>query len=127
MRRVTLAAANYGSEIVIGDHTGLSGCVIYAAKSVRIGNHANIGVNTVIYDTDFHSMDWQARRDLATPNAAAASVLIEDDAWIGGNVIILKGVHIGRAAVIGAGSVVTCDIPEQTVWAGNPARFIKNI
>jgi len=125
LRKVTLAAVYPGSEITIGDHTGLSGAVIYAAKSVSIGNHVRIGINTVIYDTDFHPLDWQARRDDNAPKVAVAPVVIEDDVWIGGNCIILKGVHIGRAAVIGAGSVVTCNVPQGTVWAGNPARFIK--
>src|ERR1035438_10435459 len=50
LRRVTLVAMSFGSEIIIGDYTGLSGAVVFAAKSVRIGAHVNIGVNTVIYD-----------------------------------------------------------------------------
>lgn len=127
LRRVTLAAMSYGSEIIIGDHTGLSGVVVFAAKSIRIGSHVRIGVNTVIYDTDFHSLDWKTRREDNSPQGFVSAVVIEDDVWIGGNSIILKGVHIGRGAVIGAGSVVTCDIPEGTVWAGNPAKFIKHI
>jgi acetyltransferase-like isoleucine patch superfamily enzyme len=127
LRKVTLVAMSSGSEIIIGDHTGLSGAVIFAAKSVRIGSYVHIGVNTVIYDTDFHPLDWRARRDNDSSQVPVSPVIIEDDVWIGGNSIILKGVHIGRAAVIGAGSVVTCNIPEGTVWAGNPARFIKNI
>jgi len=126
-RKVTLAAINPDSEIIIGDYTGLSGTVIYAAKSVRIGNYVNIGVNTAIYDTDFHPLDWVSRRDNNLALVTISPVVIEDDVWIGGNSIILKGVHIGRAAVIGAGSVVTCNIPEGTVWAGNPARFIKKL
>ncbi len=127
LRKVTLVAMSSGSEITIGDHTGLSGAVVFAAKSVRIGSYVNIGVNTAIYDTDFHPLDWQARRANNSPQVSVSPVIIEDDVWIGGNSIILKGVHIGRAAVIGAGSVVTCNIPEGTVWAGNPARFIKKI
>ncbi|MDE2223071.1 MAG: hypothetical protein KGK03_08380 [Candidatus Omnitrophica bacterium] len=127
MRKVTLAAMFPGSEIAIGDYTGLSGVVVVAARSVRIGNHVNIGVNTCIYDTDFHPLDWQARRENDQAKVAAAEVVIEDDVWIGGNSIILKGVRIGRRAVVGAGSVVTCDVPEATVWGGNPARFIKKL
>jgi acetyltransferase-like isoleucine patch superfamily enzyme len=127
LRKVTLAAVSYNSEITIGNHTGLSGVVVFASKSVRIGSHVNIGINTVIYDTDFHPLDWQQRRENKITEAAVSPVVIEDDVWIGGNSIILKGVHIGRAAVVGAGSVVTCDIPEGTVWAGNPAKFIKKI
>jgi len=126
-RKVTLAAMSYGSEIVIGDHTGLSGVAVVAAKSVRIGNHVNIGVNTVIYDTDFHSLDWKVRRTDNGSQAAVAPVVIGDDVWIGANCIILKGVHIGARAVVAAGSVVTSDIPEDSVSAGNPARHIKRV
>ena len=127
LRRVTLVAMYPGSEISIGDFAGLSGAVIFAAKSVHIGHHVHIGVNTVIYDTDFHPLDYLARRENDPAGIAVSAVVIEDDVWIGGNCIILKGVHIAKRAVIGAGSVVSCDIPENTVWAGNPARFIKKI
>lgn len=54
-------------------------------------------------------------------------IVIEDDAWIGGNTTILPGVRVGHGAVVGAGSVVTKDVPPMTVYAGNPAKFIKNI
>ncbi|MDQ6795887.1 MAG: hypothetical protein M3067_13940 [Chloroflexota bacterium] len=54
-------------------------------------------------------------------------VAIEDDVWIGANVVVLKGVTIGRAAVIGAGSVVTQDVPPYVVVAGNPARVIRDL
>ncbi len=126
-RRVTLAAPFAGGEIVVGDHTGLSGVVVFAVRSVRIGRHVNVGVNVSIYDNDFHALDWKARRANDLSQVAVAPVVIEDDAWIGGNAMILKGVHIGRGAVVGAGSVVTSDIPAGTVWAGNPAKFIKKL
>lgn len=126
-RRVVLAAPFSGSQIVIGNDSGLSGAVVYAAGSVTIGNSVNIGANTMIYDTDFHPVDWFARRVHAKEEIAAGAVVIDDDAWIGASSIILKNVHIGKRAVIGAGSVVTCAIPDGTLWAGNPARFIKNI
>lgn len=127
LRKVTLVTMAPNSEIVIGDHTGLSGAVVCAARSVRIGNYVNIGINTVIYDNDLHPLDWQARRDNDIAQVAVSPVIIEDDVWIGANCTILKGVHIGSKAVIGAGSVVTCDVPEGTVWAGNPARSIKKL
>ncbi len=124
---VILAAPFAQSRIVIGDHSGMSGGVIYAARSVRIGRHVTIGANTCIYDTDFHPLDFAKRREMNPDDAMIAPIVIEDDVWIGGHVIILKGVTIGQAAVIGAGSVVTRDIPAFTVWAGNPARFIKQL
>lgn len=124
---VILAAPFAQSRIVIGEHSGMSGGVIYAARSVRIGRHVTIGANTCIYDTDFHPLDFAKRRELSPDDAMTAPVVIEDDVWVGGHVIILKGVTIGQAAVIGAGSVVTQDIPPFTVWAGNPARFVKQL
>ena len=102
-RAVILAAPFAGSQISIGHHTGISGSVLYAAKSIRIGQHVNIGVNTAIYDTDFHPLDPQQRRQGNQEEKLAQEVIIDDDAWIGGHSIILKGVHIGSGAVVGAG------------------------
>lgn len=135
--RVTLAAPFPDSRITIGNDSGLSGAAIFASRSVIIGNYVNIGANTIIYDTDFHPIDWFSRRmskphprlHTAHPMGAIASdpVVIEDDVWVGANSIILKGVRIGQRAVLGAGSVVTHDVPPGTLWAGNPARFIRKI
>src|ERR1035441_668864 len=75
LRKITLTAMTSGSEIIIGDYTGLSGAVIFAAQSVRIGSYVNIGVNTVIYDTDFHPMDWQARRDNNSSQVSVSPVI----------------------------------------------------
>lgn len=125
--RVILAAPSAESRIVIGDHSGMSGGVIYAAKSVTIGRYVNIGVNVCIYDTDMHSLDWQERRDGIGGDTTASPVVIEEDVWIGANVLVLKGVIVGRGAVIGAGSVVTKNIPAFTVWAGNPAVCVKKL
>jgi acetyltransferase-like isoleucine patch superfamily enzyme len=127
MRPVSLAAIRSGAEIVIGDHSGLSGVVIVAAQSVRIGQYVNIGANVSIYDTDFHSLDWRQRRAGDDSQADIQPVVIGDDVWIGANAVILKGVTIGRGAVIGAQSVVTKDVAPGTLWAGNPARFIRAI
>jgi acetyltransferase-like isoleucine patch superfamily enzyme len=124
---VVLSAPFADSKIEIGNDTGLSGAVVFAAKSIRIGNSVNIGVNVMIYDNDFHPLDWFARRLHVKEEIATKPVVIEDDVWIGANAIILKGVRIGRGAVIGAGSVVTQDVTAKTIWAGNPARFIKNV
>ncbi|MCM8787247.1 MAG: acyltransferase [Candidatus Omnitrophica bacterium] len=125
--RLILAAPARYSEIYIGNNSGISGGVIYACSSVRIGNYVNIGVNVRIYDTDFHSMDYEERRIGSLKNVKSQPIVIEDDVWIGANSIILKGVTIGKGAVVGAGSVVTKNIPSFTLWAGNPARFIRNL
>ena len=125
--RVILAAPNPESRIAIGDHSGMSGGVIYAAVSVTIGRYVNIGVNVCIYDTDMHSLELGERREGKGGDKTASPIVIEDDVWIGANAMILKGVTVGRGAVIGAGSVVTKNIPSLTVWAGNPAVCIKKL
>jgi len=125
--RIILAAPNPRSRIVIGNNTGMSGGVIYAVESVIIGAYVTIGANVSIFDTDFHPIEYRARRTQDFSTVKSSPVAIEDDVWIGAHSIILKGVRIGRGAVIGAGSVVTKDIPPFTLWAGNPARFIKEV
>jgi acetyltransferase-like isoleucine patch superfamily enzyme len=125
--RIILAAPNPQSRIIIGNNSGMSGGVIYAAQSVSIGAYVTIGVNVSIYDTDFHPIEYRARRVQDLSTVKSSPVVIEDDVWIGAQSIILKGVHIGKGAIIGAGSVVTKDVPPFTLWAGNPARFIKEV
>ena len=88
-----------------------------------------IGGNCVIYDSDFHSLNPQDRKDRLKDknNAKKAKVIIEDNVFIGSHTTILKGVTIGKNSVIGACSVVTKNIPKNEVWAGNPISFIKKI
>ena len=60
-------------------------------------------------------------------NVKMSPIVIDDGAFVGTRSIILKGVRIGKNAVVGAGSVVICDVPDNQVWSGNPAKFVKNI
>ena len=121
--------ANYGGTISIGDNVGLSGTAIICYNQICIGNNVRIGGNTVIYDNDFHNLDFDKRtairEDMAT--VAKKPVFIEDNVFIGAHSTILKGVTIGRNSIVGAGSVVTKNIPADQIWAGNPARFLKHI
>ncbi|MVM33711.1 acyltransferase [Spirosoma sp. HMF4905] len=120
--------ANLGGKIRIGDHVGMSATALICHESITIGNNVTIGGNTVIYDTDFHSLDANQRAGYAdNALAATAPVRIEDGAFIGAHVTILKGVTVGHHAVIGAGSVVTKSVPANQIWAGNPARFVKEL
>lgn len=116
-----------GAEIRIGAHSGLSGVTIMCAKRVEIGEYVGIGANVMIYDNDMHAVNPYLRMNDNDRNTKAKEIVIGDYAWVGANSIILKGVHIGRGAVIGAGSVVTNDVPELTIYAGNPARYIKDV
>jgi acetyltransferase-like isoleucine patch superfamily enzyme len=94
-----------------------------AALSIRIGERCLIGADVVIVDTDFHALD-AARRDAGWTAIGCAPVEIGDDVFIGTRAIVLKGVCIGRGAVVGAGSVVTRSVPEFAVVAGNPAVMV---
>ena len=116
------------ATLTIGDNTGISATAIVCRVKVTIGNNVKIGGNTVICDTDFHSLDHLLRADKIKDkaNTKNAAVTIGSDAFIGAHSTILKGVTIGEGAIIGAASVVTGYVPAYEIWAGNPARFIKN-
>jgi acetyltransferase-like isoleucine patch superfamily enzyme len=116
-----------GAEIKIGDNVGVTSVAIICHSKISIGNNVKIGINTVIYDTDFHSLDARIRNRVpeSIDGVKARPVKIMDGAFIGGHTTILKGVTIGRNSIVGAGSVVFQSIPDEQVWAGNPAVFIK--
>ena len=118
-----------GAIIDIKDHVGISNSTIYCAKYIRIEDNVSIGGGCKIFDTDFHSIDPNIRRTKreTLKDIKTNPITIKKNAWIGGYSIILKGVVIGENAVIGAGSVVTTNVPDNEIWAGNPARFIKKI
>lgn len=119
----------YGAKLVIGNNVGMSGTTIVAQKSITIGDNVKFGGNVCIYDTDFHSLDAQKRADKKEDflNTNKKDIVISDNVFIGAHSTILKGVHIGKNTIIGACSIVTKDIPENQIWAGNPARHIREI
>jgi len=92
-------------------------------RKVIIGDHTMIGPGTLITAVG-HPLSPKGRRNY---QGIAKPVTIENDVWIGGNVVILPGITIGQGSVIGAGSVVTKDIPPFSVAVGSPARVIKSI
>ena len=114
----------YGQNIEIGDNVYLNfQCVILDCNKVQIGDHTMIGPNVQIY-TAAHDI-------LAEPRIqgweVAKPINIGKKVWIGGGAILLPGVTIGRNAVVGAGAVVTRDVPENAIVVGNPARVIREI
>lgn len=113
----------------IGNNTGMSGTTIVCQKSIVIGNNVKFGGNVCVYDTDFHTLDPHLRNDSIKDreNTVKKDVVIHDNVFIGAHSTILKGVTIGKNSIIGACSVVTKNIPDNEIWAGNPARFIKNV
>jgi maltose O-acetyltransferase len=115
---------SYGRNTHLGDHVYLNfSCVILDNNEVRIGDHVMIGPFVQIY-TAAHPLQAEPRIqgwEVAKP------IVIEDNVWVGGGVILLPGVRIGRNAVVGAGAVVSRSVPADTVVAGNPARPIREI
>jgi acetyltransferase-like isoleucine patch superfamily enzyme len=110
-----------GSTISIGDHTFMNyGISITAHQQVKIGRHCLLGHHLLILDRNEHGL----KQGEVSP---AAPVMIEDNVWIGAHTIILPGVRIGYNAAIGAGSVVTRDIPANCLAVGNPARVLRHI
>lgn len=114
-----------GGTIEIGQNVGISNSTIVCFNSIKIDDYVSIGGGCKIWDSDFHSINAKERCFLGDINAKTAPILIKKYAFIGGSSIILKGVTIGENSVIAAGSVVTRDIPDNEVWGGNPAKFIK--
>lgn len=115
---------DYGNHIFIGEQCFINyDCVILDGNIVRIGNNVMIAPKVQIY-TATHPFDTELRRqelEMAYP------VTIEDDVWIGGGAIVCPGVTIGKGSSIGAGSVVTKDIPPGVLAVGNPCRVIRAI
>lgn len=112
---------DYGFNIVLGERVYMNfNCVILDVCRVEIGARTLIGPAVQIY-TAVHPMDFMARRE----REAGKPVRIGEDVWLGGGVIVLPGVTIGDRAVIGAGSVVTRDVPADVLAAGNPCRVIR--
>lgn len=115
-------------NIIIGDNVGLSSTCIWAHTTITIGNNVNIGGDTILVDSDCHSLNYLDRRPGGMEqNKKSAPITIEDDVLIGTRCIILKGVTIGARSVIGAGSVVSKSIPSDCIAVGNPAKVIKPI
>lgn len=114
----------FGKNIVIEDDVYINfGCIILDCAEVRIGEHTLIGPNVGIYAVN-HALIAEER---ICGGCYGRPVSVGKRVWIGGDVKILAGVHIGDDTVIGAGSVVTKDIPAGVIAAGNPCRVIRPV
>lgn len=115
---------DYGYRTSIGARTFINvNAVILDVGEVRIGEDCQIGPNVQLL-TPTHPLDPDQRRSRWE---GAEPITLEDNVWLGGGVIVLPGVTIGRDAVVGAGAVVTKDVPPRTVVVGNPARVIRTL
>lgn len=122
-RPATLCTTQAEAEIVLGPHVGISGCVIVAARSICIGEGTFIGADAMIFDNDFHAPEGDFRWGPPTPENPRP-VRIGRGVFIGTRALVLKGVTIGDRAVVGAGAVVTKDVPARARAVGNPARLL---
>jgi acetyltransferase-like isoleucine patch superfamily enzyme len=132
-------------EVVIGDRVYLGASTLICRTRIEFGNNIFVAWGTYFYDHDSHSINHLARREDITQQLKdyregvdfrlnknwsgvnTKPIKINDDAWIGMNCIILKGVTIGEGAIVAAGSVVTRDVPPWTIVAGNPAVVVRTI
>ena len=127
------------SRCRIGHHSFLAAnSHLWILGNMTIGDYVHIAPGVDVFDNDSHALDWKQRREDATnvferkkpidyTHVAQSAVVIEDDAWIGAKSTILKGVRIGRGAIVAAGSVVTKDVAPLTLVGGNPAREIRQL
>jgi acetyltransferase-like isoleucine patch superfamily enzyme len=132
-------------QVIIGDKCYIGTSSIICRTKIEFGSNIMVAMGSVFYDHDSHSLNYLERQkdieqqlkdhrdgnffieNKSWTDVSSQPIKIEDNAWIGINCIILKGVTIGEGAIIGAGSVVTRNVPAWTIAAGNPAKVIKEI
>ncbi len=121
----TILIARDGGEIEIGNGVGISGATIYSLEKIEIGNNVLIGGNVTIIDNDFHPLDPEKRKLDDRIAIKRKPIKIGDNVFIGMNSTILRGTKIGENSIVGAGSVVKGEFPDNCVIGGNPAKVLK--
>lgn len=121
-RRCFLSAGRQAS-VQIGSHCGFSGTIISASTMIDIGDHVLCGANCTICDSDRHPLGADDRRHNTAPRAKP--IHIDDDVFLGMNVVVLKGVAIGKRTVVAANSVVIDSLPSDVLAAGIPAKAVR--
>ena len=111
-----------GPSIIIDDNVFIgSTCEFNINCGIKIGSYSNIASGCRFVD---HDHGIKSGLPIGGQASVKKEIILEEDVWLGCNVVILKGVNIGKGAIVGAGAVVTKSIPSQEIWAGVPARFI---
>lgn len=133
-----------GGFITIGNNTFIGSSTFISSEKITVGNDVLISWGCTFMDTDAHSTLWEERKNDVRDwkkgfdaneigkfkdwsHVKSRPIIVKDKSWIGFNCIILKGVTIGKGAVVASGSVVTKDVEPFTVVAGNPAKFVKDL
>lgn len=124
--RTIFKIKNKNAYVNIGNNCGISNSTFVCREAIIIGDYVKIGGGVKIYDSDAHSLNYLNRMDPLKDISVSKRVILKNHCFIGAYSFILKGVVIGERSVVGAGSVVTKSIPDDEIWAGNPAKFIKN-
>lgn len=114
-----LATTEKDARIVIGNNCSFSGVSVRCYKEIILGNNVRCGANVLIMDGDGHLDDPRSGK--------SKPVHIGDNVWLGTDVKVMKGVTIGANSLIGAGSIVTKDIPANVIAVGSPCRVIRSI
>ena len=123
----TCISVKKNARLIIGNNVGISNSTIAVIESVTIEDDVRIGSSCMIADNDFHSIIYEERMHKPGIGTKSAQVTIRKGAFVGARSIILKGSVVGEKSVIGAGSVVTKKIPDNEIWARNPAKFVRTI
>ena len=124
--RDSVIETGFGGSLSIGTHTNIQPRCQFSAYlgHISIGSHVQIAPNCAFYP---YSHGFDPNMPIKKqPLHTKGGITIDNDAWLGVGVIVLDNVHIGKGAVVGAGAVVTRDIPASSVAAGNPARILKS-
>lgn len=112
-----MLSAEKDARLMIGNKCSFSGVSLRCFTQITIGNNVRVGANCLILDGDAHQEDPRSGKN--------KPIVIEDNVWLGGNVVVKKGVTIGRNSVIGMNSVVTKNIPANSIAIGNPCVVVK--
>ena len=138
----TFVVETSAGRMRVGDRSFIGGGLFVCTDEISIGSDVMFSWGCTVIDTDAHSLSWEHRKNDVRDwkrgvdegaigkykdwtHVKSKKIVVKDKAWIGFNVIILKGVTIGEGAVVAAGSVVTKDVPDYAVVAGNPAVVVK--
>lgn len=123
--KVKLMADRPNALILIGSNSRIHGACIHAYERIEIGSNCLIAANCQIFDGNGHDLSFPEVANRINTIGGAKAIHIEDNVWLGANVIVMPGVTIGYGSVISAGSVVCDDIPPMSIARGNPAVVIK--
>ncbi|MGA7524234.1 MAG: acyltransferase [Acidobacteriaceae bacterium] len=117
------AYIGYGRGIRIGHHSGI-GINAWIGRGTTIGDHVMMGPDVMIFSRNHRYSRFDVTMDLQG-QTEESPVTIGDDVWIGARAVLLPGITIGRGSIVGAGAVVTRNVPPGAIVAGNPARVVR--